>query len=138
MATVAFPRSIRMSGLPWNVQGWNGVYTQTSDRSDGHPTYRRAAFKWFGVLNIRGATILCCDGVWGLQPDDWIDIDGCEWWFTRKLERPATSPIGEWRDGIVTDAANAESSSHLRPGFVMAVCIALCVVVIAWGVCSTT
>ena len=34
-----YPEKIRMSGLPFMLQGWNTEFVRTSEESDGCPVY---------------------------------------------------------------------------------------------------
>ena len=91
-----FPAQIKVSGLPFMLQGWNAKYYKTSDTSDGCPTYRLEPYNLYKMIAIIGVTIKRINGGWVLQRD-------CDLFPTSMAKygaNPQGDPFGEWSNGM--------------------------------------
>jgi len=95
-----WPQQIRMSGLPFMLQGWNNVYYKTSDISDGCPVYRLDSYNLYWLISIIGVRIMRIDGVWVIwRNGDYGPID-----IKKYGQSPQPDPFGSWSNGAKVKA----------------------------------
>lgn len=60
-----YPRALRVSGLPFMVQGWNGTYIRTGNERNGAPEYALYSYDLYLLIPIIGVTIYKnAEGFW--------------------------------------------------------------------------
>jgi hypothetical protein len=97
-----WPATIKISGLPLFLCGWNTVFTITDQTSNGLPVYHMRGYTLYWFFRILSARILNVKGQWFLQRD--CDEDGT--YILHKSVGCQLSPIGFWsHDAIVTEEA---------------------------------
>lgn len=92
---MSFPTQIRVSGLPFMLQGWNNTYRSTSMTTDECPIYRLDSYRLYGLIPIIGVTIFRKNGVWMLQRDG----DFCPTDIMKYGAGPQPDPFGYWSGG---------------------------------------
>ena len=111
-----YPERVRMSGLPFMLQGWNCVFHKSSrETSDGRPVYRLRSYTLYWLYPIIGVRMLREKGSWHLKRDcdDRVLSD------LRKLGGPEEGdddgaggdlPMGHWTYGAaVTEVVGPKS-----------------------------
>ncbi|CAH6420445.1 Hypothetical protein HVR_LOCUS1194 [uncultured virus] len=91
----SFPEKIRMSGLPFMLQGWNNVYHKTDEISDGCPVYNLDSYTLYWFFPIIGVKLFRLNETWRLQRD-------CDFYPTeiRKYSNEdQKTPMGNWSYG---------------------------------------
>lgn len=110
---MSYPNHIRVSGLPFMLQGWNNIYVKTDRLSEGAPVYELAPYTLYGCIPIIGTRIFKTDGKWRLQR--MCDFEPV---FTN-LSEVTSTPLGAWfetyneRLCTITDADNERDSVPL-------------------------
>ena len=89
-----YPETIRMSGLPFLLRGWNADYSRRKTLSDGVPTYRLESYVHY-IVPIVGATIMRIGGVWTFVPDN------ASYTTLEKMSVGSALPCGKWSYGAV-------------------------------------
>jgi hypothetical protein len=84
-----YPQKIKVSGLPFMLQGWNNIFTKTD--SD-EPVYRLNEYTLYGLIPIAPAIIYKLKDRWILRREDdflghWIPAEG-------------TRLTGRWSGGV--------------------------------------
>jgi hypothetical protein len=124
-----FPETVRVSGMPFMLQGWNGVYEWTGTMSNDAPVYRLPWHVLFRLIDIIGVQLQKDEnGVWKL----WRDCDpGPLHELKKNGHDQGISPCGDWTMGVRVSHTD-DKSSHF-PFAKLALFIA-CVAsaVIAW------
>jgi hypothetical protein len=69
-----YPDKIKISKLPFMLQGWNTTFYKTKKISEGFPIYHLKPYKLYYVIPIIGATIKVKNGQWCFYRD-------CDWDF---------------------------------------------------------
>lgn len=92
-----FPTKIKMSGLPFMLQGWNNTYYITNQTSDGCPVYKLAPYNLYYMIGIIGTRILRIDGIWRIQRD----CDSAPTDIYKYGAKPQGDPFGHWTNGGV-------------------------------------
>lgn len=97
-----WPDKIRMSGLPFMLQGWNRVfYKDRSETSDNVPIYRLDPYTLYCFFDIIGVSIKRCRGKWIMQRD--CDLSTEDSFIKKKFvydnRYPDPSPCGFWNYG---------------------------------------
>jgi len=64
---MSFPQTIKVSGFPFMLQGWNSKYHKTSEMSDGCPVYQLNSYILYYFIDIIGVKLFRVDGIWVLQ-----------------------------------------------------------------------
>jgi hypothetical protein len=59
-----WPSSIRVKGMPFWLQGWNGTYNVCGETSGDVPVYRLLPYKYLFIFSIIGVSIRRKDGTW--------------------------------------------------------------------------
>ena len=67
--SVIYPSRIKVSGLPFMLQGWNNVFYWTTERRDNKPVYRLEPYVLYWTIPIIGVTIYSRNGKWVFQRD---------------------------------------------------------------------
>lgn len=98
---MAFPNKIRVSGLPFMLQGWNNVYIKTGEMSDDCPVYKLDSYTLYGVFPIIGVSIFRRNGIWVMQRE----CDGYPNGIHKYGESPQPDPFGYWSDGAYVTPA---------------------------------
>lgn len=94
---MSFPEKIRVTGLPFMLQGWNNVYHLTAEISDGCPVYRLNPYTLYLFIDIIGVRILRIDGVWCMQRD----CDDHPMYSIKKYgDKNQPDPFGYWSSGM--------------------------------------
>ena len=90
-----FPALVKVSGLPFMLQGWNTYYYRSVDESDGVPTYILEDYTLYRFIGICGTVIYREGGIWKLRRNDSTDA------VTIKYgDGPQTDPFGYWSMGM--------------------------------------
>ena len=90
-----FPNKIKMSGLPFVLQGWNTTFSKTKDLSDGAPIYRLEPYSLYFTIPIIGGSVKKVNGKWIFVRDyDFGVNSGLE-----KVSPGNCFPFGEWSYG---------------------------------------
>ncbi len=92
---IEWPKKIKMSGLPFMLQGWNCEFYLTSETSDNAPVYRLDPYALYWMIPIIGVKILKYNGNWVLQRD----CDDAEFSFIQKVSTGSDYPWGTWSYG---------------------------------------
>ena len=90
-----FPYQIRMTGLPFMMQGWNNVYTKTDEESDGCPVYHLRPYMLYWFIDIIGVTLYRHNGVWVLKRDG----EHHDFGINKYGQKPQPDPFGYWTYG---------------------------------------
>lgn len=93
--TDSWPQQIKMSGLPFMLQGWNNVYYKTGELSDGCPVYRLDSYNLYYFISIIGVRIMRLDGVWVIWRNG--DIGPID--IKKYGSSPQGDPFGHWSNG---------------------------------------
>ena len=105
------PRRIRVSGLPFMLQGWNTVYDRIDDIG-GHPAYRLRPYTLYRLFPIIGCTIHFspsrktwimerdCDAGW----NDYVMARVSEWDYENDYTCDEC-PCGVWEYGAMVTHA---------------------------------
>ena len=89
--------TVRMSGLPFHLSGWNGDYeVRDSTSKNGRPVWQRPEHRYSRILPlpIVGVTLWFDGNTWVLQRD----CDGEDRIMLRSLHSEQT-PVGPWEGG---------------------------------------
>lgn len=68
-----YPTHIKVSGLPFMLQGWNCVFYKSEDVCNGKPVYRLDPYTLYWFIDIIGVSIKYSGGKWQFirYCDDW-------------------------------------------------------------------
>jgi hypothetical protein len=99
MTDVEFPDQVRVSGLPFTLQGWNNVYTKTAREVDGCPTYKLESYMLYWLFPIIGMEIVRRHGQWVMVRE----CDPSFWSSLIKLGNDQSSPRGVWSYGATVE-----------------------------------
>jgi hypothetical protein len=92
-----FPKSIRVSGFPFMLQGWNNIYHQNGETQDGCPVYELNDYTLYLAIPIIGTKIYRCQGQWVFHRN--CDID-CMPGYAKYGTLPQSDPFGYWSNGV--------------------------------------
>jgi hypothetical protein len=93
---MSFPDKIKVSGFPFIMQGWNGVYTKCSETSDGYPVYKLKEYTLYWIVQIAGTRIFRQNGIWRLEREDSLLTED----IVEYGDSPQNTPFGYWSKGI--------------------------------------
>jgi len=103
-----YPEKIRMSGLPFMLQGWNTEFVRTSEESDGCPVYYLEPYNLYWLIPIIGGYVKRVKGNWIFQREcDWDGIHALnkKRCFVQN-ESPDLYPYGPWTFDAFVKAVN--------------------------------
>jgi len=95
-SSMAWPSSLKVSGLPFMFQGWNTVFHKTSEIKNEYPVYRLKDYTLYWTIPIIGCFIYFNGNTWFLQRRDGF--------VTPWEKQNSTDPTGEWTDGMYVTA----------------------------------
>jgi hypothetical protein len=93
---ICFPNKIKVSGLPFFLQGWNNIYMKTNQMSEGCPVYELQGYNLYWVMPIIGVIIYRKDGIWQMQRDCDLHPMGI-----KKYGGSQEDPFGYWTSGAI-------------------------------------
>src|SRR5271157_238002 len=85
-----WPLQLKMSRLPFMLQGWNCTFYKTGGTSEGCPIYRLDPYTLYWTIPIIGVRILKVNGRWIINRDCDYSSDAT----VSKLYNDQASPIG--------------------------------------------
>jgi hypothetical protein len=95
----AYPRKLKMKGLPFSLCGWNTTFEKTEEQFCDSPVYKSKSYMMYGIIPITAAKIIKMPGSWMLyRYDDHLLANP----YTFKIE-DTELPTGKWSLGYVTD-----------------------------------
>lgn len=111
---MAFPEKIKMSGLPFMLQGWNNVFHKTNETSEECPIYELKMYVLYGTIDIIGMYIYKQNGIWRARR-------ACdEYSLFEKLGFDQSDPFGNWGlNGYVSSISNDQYVRSWLPNFLI-------------------
>ena|SRR5438874_2305723 len=102
-----YPDKIRMSGLPFGLQGWNTELVRTDEESDDCPVYYLSPYLLYWLYPVTGGKMMRIKGRWVFRTDE--DLEGK---YTMKKnvsflcdEYKDPYPYGQWSHGGQVEAS---------------------------------
>jgi hypothetical protein len=93
---IVFPNRIKVSGLPFMLQGWNNIYTKIDQMTDDCPIYELQSYLLYGLFPIIGTIIYRKDGIWQMQRECDYHPNGI-----KKYGGSQEDPFGFWSHGAI-------------------------------------
>lgn len=109
-----FPEKIKLSGLPFVLQGWNNVFRKTSEIIEDAPVYTLDMYVLYGTIEIIGLTIYKNGGMWCARrnTDDYSLFE--------KEGDDQDTPFGKWGlNGYVSQVSNTQYVRSWLPSFLI-------------------
>lgn len=97
-----FPSKIKVSGLPFLLQGWNSTYYKSSEVNDGCPVYCLDEYTLYWAIPIIGVKLYRDNGVWVLKRNG----DPFPGDIKKYGVSPQGDPFGHWSHGMYVKPLN--------------------------------
>lgn len=86
-----FSPQIKVSGLPFMLQGWNTTFNRTDKLSENAPVYKLDRYNLYWMISIIGAIIYKLNGKWVFRRN--CDRDPI---FVKSDKDGQLTPYGKW------------------------------------------
>lgn len=96
MSTVTWPNAVRVSGLPFMLQGWNNIYVRIDEPGNEYPTYVLQRYSLYDCIDIAKATI----GFSKLSGHWVLFGNGFNVALSKNKSDDITGLIGDWSDNV--------------------------------------
>ena len=92
-----YPEAVLVSGFPFMLQGWNGVYQITNEKSDDVPVYRLNSYLLYWLIPIIAVTLRRVDGRWKIKSESML----------KETVASNDELFGNWRHGCQINVRSA-------------------------------